>query len=124
KRGNGRGGKRSRNGRGVGKNQRAGRLCTLSARIVATAPNSRIDDRITRFICTTDSDGQSRRLRQFQLSIDPAERIDELKLDVTAPTIAARPSSPMAGGTARASSSGIASAGVARSPAAASAGPG
>ena len=68
---------------------------------------------MTRLICTTESDGQTRRLRQFQLNIEPADRIDELKLEVTAPTIAARPSTPTTGGTARANSNGIASAGVA-----------
>ena len=95
------------------KNHSACTLWTFRASTVASAPNSRIDERITRFICSIDSDGHSRRLRQFQLSIDPADRIDELKLDVTAPMIAARPSRPMAGGTAFAKSSGIASAGVA-----------
>ena len=94
------------------KNHSACTLCTFSARTVAIAPNSRIDDRMTRFICSTESDGQSSRLQQFQLSIDPAERIDELKLEVTAPMIAARPSRPIDGGTALANSSGIASAGV------------
>src|SRR5450755_97864 len=57
--------------------------------------------------------GQISRLMQFQLSIDPAERIDELKLELTAPTIAARPSRPMTRGTACRNSSGIVSAGVA-----------
>jgi hypothetical protein len=52
---------------------------------------------------------------QFQLNIDPAEQIDELKLDVTAPMIAASPRIPTMGGTARAKSSGIVSAGVAAS---------
>src|SRR5437763_13550315 len=76
-------------------------------------PKSRIDDRITRFIWIVESDGQTRRFKQFQLSIDPADRIDELKLEVTAPMIAASPSRPMSGGTAFAKSSGIASAGLA-----------
>jgi hypothetical protein len=35
----------------------------------------------------------------FQLNIDPAERIDAEKLDVTAPTIAASPNHPITGGT-------------------------
>src|SRR6476660_382996 len=61
----------------------------------------------------TDSDGQARRFRPFQLNIEPADKIDELKLEVTAPTIAAIPRRPIVGGTARANSSGIASAGVA-----------
>src|SRR5437899_5402437 len=99
--------------RSLVKNHRAWTLWTFRARTVASAPNRKIDDRMTRFIWTTDSDGQTRRFRQFQLSIEPADRIDELKLDVTAPMIAASPRRPMARGTARANSSGIASAGVA-----------
>ena len=55
---------------------------------------------MTRRICTTDSDGHSSRFSQFQLNIDPADRIEELKLDVTAPMIAASPSRPTSGGTA------------------------
>src|SRR5205809_7752043 len=106
-------GNSSTNTRSLVKNQCACTLWTLSASTVATEPSSRIDERITRFICTIDSDGHTRRLRQFQLSMDPADKIDELKLDVTAPTIAARPRRPIAGGTAFAKSSGIASAGVA-----------
>ncbi len=35
----------------------------------------------------------------FQPSIAPADRMDELKLEVTAPTMAANPSSPISGGT-------------------------
>src|SRR3954447_3760244 len=106
-------GKSSTNTRSLVKNHSACTLCTLSARIVAIAPTSRIDDRMTRFICGTDNDGHTRRLTQFQLNIDPADRQEELKLDVTAPTMAARPSQPITGGTACANSSGIASAGVA-----------
>src|SRR5450432_937646 len=105
-------GNSSTNTRSLVKNQSACTLWTFSARTVAIAPNRRIDERITRFICTTDSDGHTSRLRQFQLNIEPADRIDELKLDVTAPMIAARPSRPMTGGTALAKSIGIASAGV------------
>src|SRR5262247_1759457 len=59
----------------------------------------------------TLSEGHTSRLRPFQLNIEPAERIDELKLDVTAPMIAARPRIPMTGGTACANSTGITSAG-------------
>src|SRR6185436_19801803 len=99
--------------RSLVKNHSAWTLWTLSARTVASAPNRKIDDRMTRFIWTTDREGQTRRFRQFQLSIDPAERIDELKLDVTAPVMAARPSMPATGGTACAKSNGIASAGCA-----------
>src|SRR5206468_8226881 len=77
------------NTRSLVKNHSACTLCTLSASTVAIAPNSRMDERITRFIWTTDSDGQTSRFRQFQLNIDPADRIEELKLDVTAPIIAA-----------------------------------
>src|ERR1051326_8669727 len=101
--------------RSLVKNQSACTLCTFSARTVATAPKSRIDARMTRAIRGTVSDGHTSRFRQFQLSIEPADRIEELKLDVTAPMIAASPSSPTTGGTAIAKSSGIASAGVARS---------
>src|SRR2546427_8930487 len=93
-------GNSSTNTRSLVKNHSACTLWTFSASTVATAPNSRIDDRITRFICIVDSDGHTRRLRQFQLSMDPADRIDELKLEVTAPMIAARPRRPMTGGTA------------------------
>ena len=92
------------------KNQSACTLCTFSASTVATAPKKKIDERITRFIWSTDSDGHTSRFRQFQLNIDPADRMEELKLDVTAPTIAARPSRPTTRGTARENSSGIASA--------------
>src|SRR5687767_4364724 len=38
------------------------------------------------------------RQHTFQLNIDPADRIDDEKLDVTAPMIAANPSSPTSGG--------------------------
>src|SRR5213593_3942970 len=78
------------NTRSLVKNHSACTLWTFNASTVATAPNRKIDDRMTRFIWTTDREGQTRRFRQFQLSIDPAERIDELKLDVTAPMMAAR----------------------------------
>jgi len=61
---------------------------------------------------------------QFQLNIEPADRIEELKLELTAPTIAARPRRPMTRGTARRNSSGIVSAGVACSRATMSAGHG
>src|SRR5882672_920735 len=80
--------------RSLVKNHSACTLWTFSARAVATAPNNRIDERITRFICRADTDGHTRRFTQFQLNIDPADRIDELKLELTAPTIAARPSRP------------------------------
>src|SRR5262245_329233 len=103
-------GNRRTNTRSLVKNQSACTLCTFSASTVATAPKKKIEDLITRFICSTDSDGHTRRFRQFQLNMDPAERIDELKLDVTAPMMAARPSSPTARGTARENSSGMASA--------------
>src|SRR6185369_9980976 len=98
-------GNSSTNTRSLVKNHSACTLWTFSARTVAIAPNNRIDDRITRFIWTVDSDGHTRRFRQFQLSIEPADRIDELKLEVTAPMIAARPRRPIAGGTAFAKSS-------------------
>src|SRR5882762_7838794 len=74
--------------RSLVKNHSACTLWTFSASTVAIAPNRNIDDRMTRFIWTTDSDGQTRRFRQFQLSIEPADRIDELKLEVTAPMMA------------------------------------
>src|SRR6266852_4237646 len=73
-------GNNSTNTRSLVKNHKAWTLWTFSASTVAIAPNRNIDDRITRFICTVVSEGQTRRFRQFQLSIDPAERIDELKL--------------------------------------------
>src|SRR5256885_10790988 len=88
------------NTRSLVKNHSACTLCTFSASTVASAPNSRIDERITRFMSLTEIDGHTSRLKQFQLSIEPADRIDELKLDVTAPMIAARPSSAITGGTA------------------------
>src|SRR5437899_7613503 len=89
-------GNSSTNTRSLVKNHSACTLWTFSASTVAMAPNRRIDERITRDICAAVSDGHTSRFRQFQLNIDPAERIDELKLDVTAPTIAARPSRPIA----------------------------
>ena len=61
---------------------------------------------------------------QFQLNIDPADRIEELKLELTAPTIAARPSRPTTRGTACRNNSGIVSAGVVCSRATLSAGHG
>src|SRR5260221_4349850 len=88
-------GNSSTNTRSLVKNHRAWTLWTFSASTVAIAPNNRIDERIARFICTVVSDGQTRRFRQFQLSIDPAHRIEELKLEGTAPTIAARPRMPI-----------------------------
>src|SRR5882672_13219 len=106
-------GNRRTNTRSLVKNHSACTLWTFSASTVAVAPDSRIDARIARFIWTIVNDGQTRRFRQFQLNIDPADRQDELKLDVTAPMIAARPRMPIAGGTAFAKSSGIVSAGVA-----------
>ena len=57
-----------------------------------------MDTRITRDICISVNVGQRRRFSPFQLIMDPAERIDELKLEVTAPMIAARPSKPITGG--------------------------
>ena len=73
--------------------------------------------RITRFIRAADSDRPDRRLQQFQLNIEPAERIDELKLEVTAPTMAeqAEQARPTPAGPLCASISGIASDGVAAS---------
>jgi hypothetical protein len=44
--------------------------------------------------------GRSSRLQQFQLNIDAADRIEELKLEVTAPTIPANPSIATQGGVA------------------------
>ena len=58
-------------------------------------------------ISLTDSDGHTSRFRQFQLNIDPADRMDELKLDVTAPMMAARPSRPTERGTACGSRRGM-----------------
>src|SRR5687768_8305253 len=108
-------GNRRTNTRSLVKNHSACTLWTFSASTVAMAPNSRIEDRITRDIRSTDNDGHSRRLKQFQLSMEPADRIDELKLDVTGPMSAARPRRPIAGGTAVANSNGIASTGAALS---------
>ena len=96
------------------KNHNACTLWTFSASTVALAPNNRIDDRITCRIRTSESDGHASRFRPFQLNIDPADRIDELKLDVTAPTIAASPRMPMTGGTASAKSIGSVSDGLRR----------
>ena len=68
--------------------------------------------------------GLSSRVHVFQLNIDPAERIDAEKLDVTAPTIAARPNRPITGGTTYLKIIGSASAGCAARRAASSAGHG
>src|SRR4029078_5556575 len=51
----------------LGKNHSVWTLCTFRASTVASAPNSKIDDRMTRVIWTTESDGQTRRLKQLQL---------------------------------------------------------
>ncbi len=64
-----------------------------------------------RFIPVTDMEGHSRRLQVFQLNIEPADRIDELKLDVTAPMMAPMPSSAASGGVTCFSRSGSVSAG-------------
>ena len=53
---------------------------------------------------------------QFQENIEPADRIEELKLEVTAPTIAAIPISATHRGTRFSSSKGMESAGSDRSP--------
>ena len=53
---------------------------------------------------------------QFHENIDPAERIDELKLEVTAPTMAANPKSATQRGTKYSSSNGTERAGSERSP--------
>ncbi|HEY3130992.1 MAG TPA: hypothetical protein VGL91_16175 [Acidobacteriota bacterium] len=67
------------------------------------------------FIFPTDSSGQTRRLQQFQLNIEPAERIEELKLEVTAPMIAPKPNILTSSGVACRSSKGSVSAGLALS---------
>src|SRR6478672_12158685 len=71
--------------------------------------------RITNVRPRTDMSGRNSRWNTFHANIDPAERIDDEKLDVTAPTIAARPSRPITGGTAYLKINGSASAGCAAS---------
>jgi hypothetical protein len=53
---------------------------------------------------------------QFHENIDPAERMDELKLEVTAPTIAANPKSATQRGTKFSNNKGTESAGSDRLP--------
>jgi hypothetical protein len=53
---------------------------------------------------------------QFHENIDPAESMEELKLEVTAPTIAANPNNATHRGTKYSRSNGTESAGSERSP--------
>src|SRR5262245_26084467 len=70
------------------------------------APSRTIENRISRFICRVERSGRSNRRQRFQLTIEAAERIDELKLEVTAPMIAPNPRSATRGGVAYSSSMG------------------
>ena len=67
-------GNSSTNTRSLVKNQSACTLCTFRATPAATAPKNRMDDRIPRFIWWAETSGHTRRLMQFQLNIEPAER--------------------------------------------------
>ena len=78
--------------------------------------------RITRRMVPAVICGHTSRRQVFQLNIDPADRIDELKLDVTAPMMAPMPSRATSGGAVWVSSSGSASAGCADSRACSAAG--
>ena len=98
------------------KNQSACTLCTSSAITAAAAPSADDGDADQRA-----SAGAGRQVRPhragstpFHANIEPADRIDALKLEVTAPMIAPRPSSATQRGRRGAGSSiGSASAGCA-----------
>jgi hypothetical protein len=68
--------------------------------------------------------GHSSRWQQFQLNMDAADSTEELKLDVTAPTIASNPSNATQVGATRLSMSGNTSEGFAETLARRSAGHG
>ena len=79
------------------KNQSACTLCTSSARTAAATPSAAIVSADHALQVPTEARLQQPRAL-FQLNIEPADRIDDEKLDVTAPTMAARPSMPTSGG--------------------------
>src|SRR5579871_6099473 len=93
-------GKSRTNTKSLVKNHKAWTLCTCSAIRSAPEANNTTDQRIRTFICSMDNFGARRRLQQFQLNIDAADKIDALKLDVTAPTIDPNPSSATQTGVA------------------------
>src|SRR4249919_1362782 len=62
------------------------------------APNKTMESRISRFSCRIERSGHNNRLNPFQLNIEATDRIEELKLEVTAPTIAPNPRRATTGG--------------------------
>src|SRR5262245_14802364 len=62
--------------------------------------------RMRRFIVAGDKSGRSNRRTPFQVTIEAAERIDALKLDVTAERMATRPNNATQRGVAESSSKG------------------
>src|SRR5271170_6652750 len=115
-------GNSSTNTRSLVKNHKACTLCTRNAINSAPDANNTTDHRITTFICRIDKSGNHSRLQQFQLNIDAADKIDALKLDVTAPTMDPNPSSATQAGVASLSIRGSVSEGCSRSLAANSGG--
>src|SRR4029450_7073854 len=74
-------------------------------------PRTPMLTRITRCSVAAGRSGRSSREHAFQLNIELADKMDEEKLDVTAPTIAANPINPMTGGVTYLTTIGSASAG-------------
>src|SRR4051812_24969907 len=85
-------GKSSTKTRSLVKNHSACTLCTFNAIHNAPPPRIATDTRSRAVMRAPERPGHSSRLQQFQLNIDAAESTEELKLDVTAPTIASNPS--------------------------------
>src|SRR5580700_2430755 len=110
--------------RSLVKNHNACTLCTRNAINSAPPANNTTDHRITTFICRIDKSGSSSRLQPFQLNIDAADKMDALKLEVTAPTMDPRPSSATHTGVASLNISGSVSEGCSLSRAANSGGQG
>src|SRR5437016_5877125 len=112
------------NTRSLVKNHSACTLCTFSAMSRAPAPRNAMETRTSVFMAPVDRSGHRRRLQQFQLNMEAAERMEELKLEVTAPTIASSPSSATQAGAACFRNSGNVSEGYAANLAATAGGQG
>src|SRR5580704_9755953 len=108
--------------RSLVKNHSACTLCTFNAISSAPPPRTATETRISRFMARADRSGHKSRLQQFQLNMDAAERTEELKLEVTAPTMASNPSSATQAGATCLSIIGRTSEGFAESLASRSAG--
>jgi len=80
------------------KNHSAWTLWTSSARTAAPAPSSSTATRTSRRMPAADGAGRRNREQQFHANIDPADRMEALKLEVTAPMIAPRPSTAIHAG--------------------------